>query len=138
MTDKSTRFDDLRWADAKLHGLTARPGEDTRKGDIICDVSFPERWEPLGPWIPARLIFTNCLAVRVELDFVSMSLTGNNVADASCMPDSKLRTELLSSYEPQWLASNVEADRSTILHYLIELTQGGRIDVLATGFRVES
>ena len=137
MTDKSARFNDLRWADAKLHGLTVRPGENTRTGDVVCDISFPERWEPLGPWVSARVIFTNCLVVRAELDFVTMSLTGNNIADAACLTDSQLRTELLSPYEPQWLAANVEADRAIILHYLIELTVGGRIDVLATGFRVD-
>jgi hypothetical protein len=74
----------------------------------------------------------------VTLDLLGKIVVGSAIADASCLPHSEWKAQILSSYESQWLAAKLQCNVENILHYEIEIIEpGGKIDILATGFRLD-
>lgn len=88
--------------------------------------------------LTTKVTFVNCVALKVNLDLLGKSAVGSTIADASCLPDSKWKAQILSSYESQWIAAKLQCNVEDMLHYEIEIIEpGGKIDILATGFRLD-
>ena len=126
------KFENLKWADARLRSITIRPGAEATN-EVVCDVLFPRK---IGisddQWEASRIIFSGCVAVRVNLDFLGMALSGNTIADAACLQTSEMLADIMKCYEPQWLAKTIPGN-TPLLHYLIELiSPAGRLHVVGT------
>lgn len=84
-------------------------------------------------------VFSGCVSVTLEMDFIGMTLTDALVADAMCLPDSDMLRKFQGSYERAWLSKRLgRFDIENLKHYLLEFIQpGGRIALLATGFTLQ-
>lgn len=124
MADTVQRFNEIKWHDSKLVGVSLFSGRSDER--LRLDLMLRRGTDLLS----AVLVFQDVWYTEIKFYLGSINVTGHGIDGAACLEKSEWRANIERSHPHDSF--------SGLLHFWIEMVpEGGTLDLLAADFTLE-